>query len=910
MDTNNSARKKTVPNDRLREERERHSWTYKDVADQIELPDSRSVGRWERGISFPHARYRRELCRIFGKSLEELDLLRRPVDKDESQDDTEPSDVFYKLPVFFSSLIGREHDVLAASTMLMRQDVRLLTLRGTGGIGKTRLAIEVAAQVQEHFRDGACFVSLETLRDPSLVISSIADALGVHGRMGLSFVQQVKVFLRKKQILLLLDNFEHVVNASPVIEEILQECMHIKVLVTSRQVLDLQAEHVFDVPPLSRPDLNPLLNDVNNAANVENLMHYKAIALFVQRAQTLLPDFTITPSNTQVIAELCARLDGLPLAIELAVARIKVLSPQSLLERLSQDMDILKSDLRTVPERQRTLYRTIEWSCDLLNAPEKWLFWHLAVFTGGVTLKTIEAFFQSAPQRPPDLIEAVSSLLGKSLLQCLDQDSVERRFSMLETIRTYGLRCLQDNGELEESRRAFALYYLTVVEQGAVYLKGPQQFVWLKKLGRELDNLRTALHWLVERKETALALRFCEAFGKFCGLSGYWHEEQQSLDAVLALPHTSHMQAIRAKVLRRAGHLAYRMRDLVNAHMLLEESVRCSRELDDKQNLAGALGSLGRVLYRQDETILASNAFQESVELAYQSTDDWVIANALEGQGWFLLQQGDTSAAYALLEESVAISRKISDKESLARILTTLVELEITQSNMAQAALFAQESSRVALELGTGPLIALTFDTLGKVAMFQGVYEQAQRYIEERIAMAREFGDAPTVASRQIKLADIALAQGSPGQATRLVEEALAFLREQKDIPNIIKALGVLGDLKRFDGYLAQAKSFYQAALRLYKEPGDEKKFGRCLVGLAQIFLLEGQGEYAVTLLGTVEARLDPQRDMHPAQYTEYQRAKDGARTQLEEARFAQAWSQGRAASLEQILETFVWEEG
>jgi tetratricopeptide (TPR) repeat protein len=578
-----------------------------------------------------------------------------------------------------------------------------------------------------------------------------------------------------------------------------------------------------------------------------------------------------------------------------------------LLTRLSQDMHILKSDLRTIPERHRTLYCTIAWSYDLLDKHEKWLFWHLSVFAGSATLETIEAFFQFAPQRPPDLLETVSSLLAKSLLQCLDQESTEPRFAMLETIRDYGLKCLRANGELEESRRAYAMYYLTVVEQAASYLKGSQQFVWLKKLGQEQNNLRAALKWFIEQEETELALRFSEAFGKFCGLSGYWSEEQRLLHAVLQLPHASQERAIRAKVLRRAGHLAYRMRDLMNARLLLEESVRCSREIDDKRNLAGALGSLGRVFYRQNETISARRILQESVEVASQSGDDWTLANALESLGWFLHRQGEIKKAHAFLEESVALSRKLADKESLARILTTLVELELAQGNIEQAKKLAQESSKLALELGTGPLIALTLDTLGDVAMFQGAYEQARQYIEERMTMAREFGDAPTVASRQLKLADIALAQGYPGQVTQLVEEALVCLRRQEDIPGIIDALCMLGDLKRFEGDPAQAKSLYQEALQLCKEPGDERKIGRCLVGLAQIFLDQGQVESAVSLSSAVESRLNSRIDMHPAQYAEYQRIKERACNCLDEASFVQAWSQGSTALLEQILETVLY---
>jgi predicted ATPase/uncharacterized protein HemY/DNA-binding XRE family transcriptional regulator len=895
MDRNNSARKKLIPLSQLRKERERHGWTHKDVADRIGLPDPRTVGRWERGIYFPSAHYRQELCQIFEKTLEELDLLRRPSDKDE--EDAEPNDVFHSLPVFFSSFIGREQDVNAASSTLMLQDVRLLTLLGTGGIGKTRLALEVATQVREHFQDGVYFVSLDALHDPSLVISSIADVLGVHGNVEIPLVQQVKMFLRKKHLLLLLDNFEHVVNASPVVEEILQSCPYVKVMATSRELLGLQAEREFKVLPLSLPDLNHLLEP-------EGLMHYTAIALFVLRAQTFLPSFEVNQNNASVVAELCTRLDGLPLAIELAAARVKMLSLQSLLARFTQNIQVLESNLRTVPERQRTLYQTIEWSYELLDPQEKWFFCHFSVFAGGATLETIEAFFQSHLQQPMDLMRMVSSLSGKSLLQCLNQESAEPRFSMLGTIRQFALNCLRTGGELEESQGTYASYYLTVVEEAASHLKGSQQLIWLKKIGREQSNLRAALDILLERQETERALRFCEAFGKFYGLSGYWSEEQHLLDTILSLPYKEQEKFIRAKVLRRAGHLAYRLRELVKAHLLLEESITYSREMNDKENLVGALITLGRVLYRQNEMASASDVMQESMEVAYQSGDDWVLANALEGRGQFLYRWGDINEARQLLEESVALSRKLADKENLARILTTLVEIEIALGNRERASSLAQESYIIALELGTGPLIALTLDTLGYVALFQGAYEQAKHYIEERIVMAHEFGDVSTIASRHLKLADIALAQGHPEQATKLVEEALTRLHEQKDIPCVINALSVLGDLKRCEGDLLQAKSFYKQALQFHKELEDEKKFGRCLAGLAQLFWEQQQGGYAVSLCSAVEARLNADRDMHPAQYAAYQQMKESLRTQLDEASFCRAWSQGSTATLELLLET------
>jgi predicted ATPase len=523
--------------------------------------------------------------------------------------------------------------------------------------------------------------------------------------------------------------------------------------VTSREILHLQAEHVFAIRPLSLPDVN---RDIPPG----HLMQYAAVALFTQQAQTYQPSFQITPTNAETIVELCIRLDGLPLAIKLAAPHIRIFTPQTLLARITQDQHILKNDLRSVPERHHTLDHMIKWSYDLLSEPEKWFFQRFALFIGGAQIDTLEGCFNTTIQPPSTIVEIVTSMLNKSLLQRNEQGNDEPRFSMLETLRHYALDRLRASGEIQTQYRAYAMYYLALVEQAAPHLKGSEQAQWLAKLDQEVDNLREALHWLIEQQETELALRFCEAFGKFCGLRGYWNDERHWLKTVLSLPALPEPQqkAIRAKVLRRAGHLAYRLRDLPAAHQLLQQSIDYSREIQDWQNLTGALSSQGWVLYRQNEKMAAEQLLHECVEVAYRSEDNWVVANSLESLGRFMRDQDNIIEARILLQKSIAIARKHLDKESLARILTTQVTLEIAQNNLEQAMNVAMESHKLAQELGTKPLIALTIDTLGKVTLSQGNYIQAKQLFEERIAMAEEIGDISTISIRQLKLADIALA--------------------------------------------------------------------------------------------------------------------------------------------------------
>jgi predicted ATPase/transcriptional regulator with XRE-family HTH domain len=899
MDKDQSNRKNHVPNNRLKEERERRGLAHKDVAELIDLPDPHTVGRWERGESFPQPHYRQKLCQLFGKNAEELGLVKSRSGVNMQQPAPEgieskrASEYVWKVPLSFTSFIGREKDVAAVCTLLKRADVRLVTLLGPGGVGKTRLSLQVANEMRDHFVDGVCFVSLAAISDPMLVFPTVAQVLGIQEGGAQSIVEQMKSVLHDKYFLLVLDNFEQVVMAASEVEELLVVCPGLKVLVTSRSVLHLQAEHEFAIAPLAIPNLDQL-------PALAVLLENAAVALFVQRAQAFLPSFQLTQSNARSIAEICVRLDGLPLAIELAAARIKLLPPKALLARLSQSLQLLKNELRNLPERQQMLYTTIRWSFDLLDEREQWYFLHLSIFPGGCTLEAAEAILSDG--RTPDVLNILGSLIDKSLLQQVEQDGEMARFVMLRTMREYALDHLRTYGEMEECLRALAMYYLALVEQARLHLNGVSQTKWLALLEPEKENLRAALTWLIQHEEAELALRFCEAYGKYCGLRGYWSEEQYWLSSALRLPWTAGSASIRARVLRRAGHLAYRLRDLRLARELQEESVRLSSELGDKQNLAGALGGLGWVLYRQRDVASASQLLRESVTAARESEDTWAIANSLEGLGRLMHYQGYTDEARKLLDESVRLSRELEDKENLARILTTIVSIEIAQGNITQAAISAQESFALAQELGTRPLIALVLNSLGDVALFLGEYQRAMQHFEERLMLARELGDRATIALEQLRLGDIALAQGDPGQATTFVKESLRFFREQGDAPNIAAALSILGDIKRTQGEFEEAMILYKEAALLDKEIGNKLDIGTHFIGLATAAIGQGQLEQAARLFGFAESLLTASRRMHPVRRLNYERAVEHARAQLGEHVFMKAWSKGHMMTLEEAL--------
>ena len=393
------------------------------------------------------------------------------------------------LPIQPTPFIGREKEVDAVHHLFLREDVRLVTLTGPGGVGKTRIALHVVGQLHAHFADGVWFVSLAPISDPDLVIPTIAQTLGLWEAGERSLLEQLQVFLRERQVLLLLDNFEQVVRAAMHVANLLTICSHLKVLVTSREVLHVRAEREFPVPTLSLPDPKRL-------PDLVALSQYEAVALFIQRAQAARPEFQVTNANAPVVAEICVRLDGLPLAIELAATRIKLLPLQALLTRLGQRLQLLTSSARDVPAHQQTLRNTIQWSYDLLDAQEQQLFCRLSVFVSGCTLEAVEAISAALGNATLPVLDGVVSLIDKNLLQQTAREGEEIRLLMLETIREYGWEALAERQEREAIQAAHAAYYLALAEEAERALGGPQHLLWLDRLGREYDNLRAALHWL------------------------------------------------------------------------------------------------------------------------------------------------------------------------------------------------------------------------------------------------------------------------------------------------------------------------------------------------------------------------------------------------------------------------------
>src|SRR5438876_1211928 len=500
------------------------------------------------------------------------------------------------LPVQLTPLIGREHEVTAVVRLLRREKVRLVTFTGPGGTGKTRLALQVASELADVFVGGVFFVSLASLNDPMLVIPTIARALGIRDGVGQPALARLVEVLQQKQVLLLLDNFEQVVEAAPQVMELLTSCPQLKLLVTSREVLHVRSEREFAVPPLALPD-------PTNLPKLAALARTPSVALFLQRAQAARPEFKLTSTNARAVAEICVRLDGLPLAIELAAARMKLLSPQALLTRLDRPLNMLTGGARDVPARQQTLRNTIEWSYQLLNAREQRLFRWLSVCVSGCTLQAAEAICTGPDDEAGPILDGVASLVDKSLLQRVEQTeegSEDQRLLMLETIREYGLEVLTASEEGNAARQAHAGYFLQLAEEAEPELKGPLLVSWLDRLEREHGNLRAALQWALEKERGEIALRFGIALERFWVVRGLRNEGRAFLERALA-GSAGVAVDIRAKALLTAARLAFNQSNYEQGEVLAQEGLALFRGLGDRRGIALSLNRLGVAAWRRGD---------------------------------------------------------------------------------------------------------------------------------------------------------------------------------------------------------------------------------------------------------------------------------------------------------------------
>src|SRR5271156_5130513 len=566
------------------------------------------------------------------------------------------------IPVPRTRFVGREKEVASAKELVLRQDVRLVTVTGPGGIGKTRLAMEVAGGVVEHFSGGIHFVPLSPVSDPGLIASVIVQSLGIGEAGGQSPLEILRKNLQnslRAPMLFVLDNFEHLVQAAATVAELLAMAPNLKILVTSRAALHVYGEHEFLVPPLALPDARAL-------PSVEVLSQYPAIALFVQRAVAVKPDFELNRENALAVTEICARLDGLPLAIELAAARVKFLSLSSIETRLASRLQLLTGGARDLPQRQQTLRAAIDWSHDLLNAAEQRLFRRLSAFVGGCTLEGVEAACDTKADLDLGLLDGMASMVDKSLLQQVEQANGESRFVMLETIREYALEKLDASGEDALTKRAHAAYCLVLAEEAATEQSGAEGADWLARFTLEHDNFRAGLEWLTETGDAEWGLRLGAALFRFWDMREHLTEGRDRLGKLLKLAEATKPTKARVRVLFAAGALAGAQGDYVVGDPLIRESLASARQLGDKRSLAVALNALGVTARDQDDFAASQALFEESLVVWKELGDRVAAARTLSNLANGAKLQGDHARARALFEECLAIFRELGDKRGIA----------------------------------------------------------------------------------------------------------------------------------------------------------------------------------------------------------------------------------------------------
>ncbi len=771
------------------------------------------------------------------------------------------------LPVPLTSFLGREREVAAVAALLRQTSVRLVTLIGTGGVGKTRLALQVAAEGGDTFADGVCFVPLAPVSDPEHVLPAIAKSLGLWEALDRPLLDHVRDYLQEQHLLLLLDNCEQVTAASPQLAALLVSCPRLHLLVTSRAALHLSGEYAFSVPSLPQPDLTQL-------EDAQALAQVAAVRLFVERAQAIQPAFQLTQANARTIAEICARLDGLPLAIELAAARIKLLPPQALLHRLSHRLDLLTGGPGDLPTRQQTLRNTLQWSYDLLTEPEQRLFRWLSIFVGGCTLEAAETVCQAGQEdgvQTFPVLEGVASLLDKSLVQQTEQEGDEPQLVMLETIREFGLERLQAHREWEAAREAHAAYYLHLVEKARGHLFGGEAVPWFERVEQAYPNLRAALQWALEdgneptgsARRIETAVRLVSVLWRFWTIRGYMSEGRAFVERVLAGSEKSG-EPIRLKALIAAVTLGLYQEDVAWLERLCEGLLPLSQRLADRQTQGIALLGLAGValLHRRDPGRARVLAEQAQAEFSARG-DSWMVASVCLLLARVCNVQGEIARSRQHLEESLALYRALGYAGDIAWPLIYLARNAMKLGEQTRARALLQEAIELCQQVSNKWGLAHAFGFLGQLTLEQGDLVSACALLTESLRLKQETGNRYSVANSLFHLATAVLLQGD----------------------------------------IAQARTLYEQSLALATALGHRELVASCLQGLAVALTAQAQPLAAARLWGAAEALLQNSATTFPRVLrASVKRAQARARSQLGDKVFAQALAEGRTMTTEQAL--------
>ncbi|MEA2575456.1 MAG: hypothetical protein QOH93_2754 [Chloroflexia bacterium] len=811
----------------------------------------------------------------------------------------------HNLPALLNSFVGRQTEAGTLRNLLVDSDVRLLTLKGAPGVGKTRLALQVAYIVLRYFADGVYFVSLAGVDSPDLVVPAIAATLGVRESGNKGLLESLQAYLQNKQVLLLLDTFEHVLPAGTAVASLLATAPRLKVLVTSREVLNLYGAYDFDLLPLALPPRD-------RVAEPDELLQYEAVQLFVHRARSAFVGFEPTAENAPVVAGICTRLDGLPLAIELAAGRIRSLPPETISARLREGFDLLAGGPRDLPPRQRALYSAIEWSYNLLAEEEKSLFRAMSVFAGGCRTDAIAEVLGAAAENKhrssehtypsssttrtsasDNVPSNLASLVDKSLLR-QQAASGAIRYTMLDSLRDYANTKVIESAESQALRVSHADFYLRLAEDAEPQLLRRDQAAWLSRLDEEHDNLRAALEWSLgsqrvekgpeRRREAVLTgVRLSAALWRYWQIRGLFSEGRKWLESALVVLDNGHLAAdvaegvqnepdaldanrlgkLRVKVLLRAADLVWYQGDREAAGKRFEEGLSIARELGDKDGICASLNMLGTLFEHR----------------------------------------GESQQARLLFEDSLTLARELGDRSAEANVLLNLGNIPLRAGNYAEARSYYEQGLRIWRELGDKRGMTMPLINLGVVAREQGDPQAARRLYEESIELSRELGNRRTLGVSLLNLGNILNREGLLEEARALYEEALDMHEEMGDKLGIALVLSNLGNLEARRGNYDEAAPIYKECLAIRNALGYKAGITYCLDGLAEVAMHSGQVPRAARLWAAAEGlRQSLSLAIAPTDRERYEQHWADTRAELGETRWHDEWGRGLAMGVDQAV--------
>jgi predicted ATPase/DNA-binding SARP family transcriptional activator len=780
-----------------------------------------------------------------------------------------------KLPLPPTQLIGRERELAEIRSLLAR--TRLLTLTGTAGTGKTRLAIETAARASGRFQGEVFFVGLAPLHDPDLVLPAIAQTLEIKDTGGHTVVETLATALDASDgVLVVLDNCEHLLDFTPSLAQLIAATPKLTLLATSREPLHLAGERVYPVPPL-RSD--------------------EAVPLFVERVEAVKPDFRLTPTNEPVVIEICRRLDGLPLAIELAAARISLFPPPALLDRLDERLKLLTTGGRDQPARHQTLRAAIDWSYDLLSEHDRVLFEQVSVFAGGWTLAAADAVCGGELE----LVDGLASLIDKNLVQ-LGGTEPEPRFTMLETIREYARERLAqpDAQQLRDRHLDWAVDF---AERADPELRGPEQRLWLERLQPELDNFRAAFHWSTSRGDADRALRLGASLLEFWMVRADWSEGRRWVERALALPGASDAPA-RMKALRAAAELADALSDYPESIAYYEESLELARSTGDERGIAEALFGLSFAAERVGDYGESRRLMEQSVTILRELGDEPSLARSLGGLAWL---ENDFRRARRLWSETLAIRRRLANRESVGWTLIQIGFCAQVEGDYATARDAYNEALSIAQELDYERMVARSLTQLGELALLEGDVAPAKVLLEQTVPSWRRIGHRSGLVDALRGLGYAATLERDFAAAASFLEESHRVAREIGARPLEALALGSLATLATAEEDFERAQTLRIEALRLWREIEDDAGAAAAMRGLGEVAAAQGHLDRAVLLLASSEALRDKiGAAIAPSRHERYEHAVATVRQGLGEEEFAASWAAGRALEPQAVYELAV----